>query len=177
MRKNYVVRKRWFWLSVLGVIVFGLSAIVCADSYSAERKTPLKSPFENSLYKQLMEKKALEDGYKKLDEAVGALKLSPGLYVKDFARENKNIEKELNDFLRKRSVIADIRYGKDGICETDVKIEVKSLIGELKKLYAKRLHSPKWAYPDTLFENITVDHPKEFLEVTGVGKLSPARPA
>jgi hypothetical protein len=177
MKQNRAVRKGWFRLLALGVIVFGLSAIVCTDSYSAERKTPLKSPFENNLYKQLMEKKALEDGYKKLDGAVGALKLNPGIYVKDFLKENKDIEKGLNDFLRKKSVIADRRYGKDGICETDIKIEVKLLIGELKKLYAKRLHSSKWAYPDMLFENITVDHPKEFVEVTGIGKFTPARPA
>lgn len=165
-----------FWPAIAGVIIFGLSTMVCTDSYSAERKTPLKSPFENSLYKQLMEKKATEDGYKKLEEAVGALKLNSGIYVKYFVKENKEIGKGLNDFLRKRSVITDRRYEKNGTCEFDIKIEVKLLVGELKKLYAKRLHSSRWAYPDTLFENITVNYPKEFVEVTGIGKFTPARP-
>jgi len=176
MRKGLIVEKMWFWVMIIGVVILSLSAMMCKDSYSAERKTPLKSPFENSLYKELMEKKATENGYKKLYEAVGALKLNPGIYVKDFVKENKNIEKALNEFFRKKSVITDRRYGKDGICEIDIKIEVKSLIGELKKLYAKRLHSSGWAYPDTLFENITVDYPKEFVEVTGIGKFTPARP-
>lgn len=170
-----MIRKRRFWLSALGLIAFGLSAMVSSDSYSAERKTPLKSLFDSSRFKQMTERSALANGYKKLGEAVGELKLKPGIYVKDFVKENRKIEEELRNFLRKKSVITDRRYKKDGACEIDTKIEVRLVVEELKKLYGKHLHSAKWTYQDNVFDNISVNYSKNFVEATGIGHFTPVK--
>lgn len=163
------LRKRWLIAFIFGIVSIGLLRIANAETVAEKRKKPLKSPFENKLYRQLKERDAVRDGYRKLMEAVKGLRLDSTTEVRDFVKENDRIEAALDNFLKRKSKITDKRYNINGICEIDIGIEVKLIIIELKRLYKQHLHSNKWLYPDTFFDNIPTYYNKEFIKVTGVG--------
>lgn len=170
-------RKSWFIALIFVVALLGLWRATYGESVAAKRKAPLKTPFENRLYKQLAERRALEDGYKKLSDAVNNLHLNAMTKVEDFTKENEKIKIEWDNLLKKRAKIVDKRYREDGICEMDIAIEVKLIIAELKKLYNLGLHTSKWPHPAILFDDIPKYYAKEFVKVTGFGRPRVAGPS